>query len=407
MDDDGVRDLINEVARHGERIGIEAPSPGARKMNEAKRPVASRRPGRGVPGRRPFAHSAAIAWFVGIAALVVVAVVLVGVPSSKPSHSQADIVTTTTTPTPGASTTLPAPSAPSQSQTAIARAVAATDSAGNFDLSFLLTGGTGLDSSGMTGAGAADLDPIAMTLNHVAGATLSFGPDNAWEQLGPPGWQEYTIPAFSSYAEGLVGATAGALGTFSFCSPSGLFDLTQSSIGSSTEVGPATVDGQSTTEYAVSIDPASFLDAPGISSGESQAIQSAISVLGSSPISDDVYINAAGDIVRTVSSIDGASLQVDLSNFGNAGTVTLPPQQSQIDSSTTPPPPISNDCPVRGSGGPAVSGVTTTTEPVTQPPTTDTTIACSSYVSSSASSTTVITTIPPPSPTTSTTVGGN
>jgi hypothetical protein len=406
MDDDGVRDLINEVARHGERIGIEAPAPGARQMNEAKRPVASRRPGRGAPGRRPFAHSAAIAWFVGIAALVAAAVVLVGVPSSKPSHSQADIVTTTTTPAPGASTTLPAPSAPSQSQTAIARAVAETDSAGNFDLSFLLTGGTGMDlGDGMTGAGAADLDPIAMTLNHVVGATLSFGPDNAWEQLGPPGWQEYTIPAFSSYAEGVVGATAGALGTFSFCSPSGLFDLTQNSIGPTTEVGPASVDGQSTTEYAVLIDPASFLDAPGISSGEAQAIQSAISVLGSGSISDDVYINAAGDIVRTVSSIDGASLQVDLSNFGDAGTVTLPPQQSQIDSSTTPPGPINNDCPVRGSGGPAVSGVTTTTEPSTARSSTSTTIVCASYGGTVQTSQIVITTIPPPSSTTSTTAG--
>jgi hypothetical protein len=404
MDDDGVRDLINEVARHGERIGIDAPAPGARKMSEAKRLMSSRRVRSRAQGRRPFAHSAAIAWFVGIAAIVVVAVVLVGVPGSKPSHSQADIVTTTTTPRPGATTTLPAPSAPSQSQTALARAVAATDSAGNFDLSFSLTGGTGLGSSGVTGAGAADLDPIAMTLNHVIGATLSFGPDNAWEQLGPPGWQEYTIPAFSSYAEGVVGATAGALGTFSFCSPSGLFDLTQNSIGPTTEVGSTTVDGQSTTEYAVTIDPASFLDAPGITSGESQAIQSAISVLGSGPILDDVYINGADDIVRTVSSIDGASLQVDLSNFGDAGTVTLPPQQSQIDSSTTPPAPITNNCTDTGTGSSARSGVTSTTEPLGQAPSTTTTIVCASYGSTTETSQTVITTIPPASSTT-TTVG--
>jgi hypothetical protein len=276
--------------------------------------------------------------------------------------------------------------------------VAATDSTGNFDLSFLLTGGTGLDAAGLTGTGAADLDPIAMTLNHVAGATLSFDPDNAWQQIGGPSWQEYTIPAFSSYAEGVVGATAGALGTFSFCSPSGLFDLTQSSIGPTTEVGTATVDGQSTTEYAVTIDPASFLEAPGISSGESQAIQSAIGVLGSGSILDDVYIGSAGDIVRTVSSIDGASLQVDLSNFGDAGTLTQPPQQSQIDSSTTVPAPVNNVCPARGSGTTIASGVTSTTalEP-------STTIPCATY---GGSATTVPTTIPPSS-TTTTTVGGN
>ena len=119
-----------------------------------------------------------------------------------------------------------------------------------------------------------------MTLDNVAGADLAFGPDDAWEQLGAPGWQEYTIPAFGVYADGVVGDTAGALGTLAFCSPTGLFDLTENSIGPTTEVGTATVDGQSTTEYAVTIDPTSFLDAPGISAGESQAMHSAIDLLG-------------------------------------------------------------------------------------------------------------------------------
>ena len=247
--------------------------------------------------------------------------------------------------------------------------MATTDAAGNFDLSFVLTGGNGLASAGLTGSGAADLDPIAMTLKGVAGATLSFSPDNAWEQLGEPGWQEYTIPAFSAYAVGIVGTTAGALGTFSFCSPTGLFDLTQDSIGPSTEVGPATVDGQSTTEYQVTIDPSSFLEAPGITAGEVAAIQSAINLLTGSPITDDVYIDTAGDIVRTVSSADGASLQVDLSNFGGAGTVTLPPQQSQIDTSTSLPKPPTEYCSVRvtivGGADTGKASTTTTTSPVT------------------------------------------
>ena len=54
---------------------------------------------------------------------------------------------------------------------------------------------------------------------------------------------------------------------------------------------------------------------------------------------DDVYVDASGDIVRTVSIVDGASLRVDLSNFGDAGTVTLPPQQSNRILTTPPSPP--------------------------------------------------------------------
>lgn len=362
MDEDRIQGLIRDVAQHGESIGANMSGGDVRDRASgasSKGPSGPGRNRRGLTVLKPFGHAAAIAWFVGIAALVVAAVVLVGVPGPKHSRAQADTTTTTAPKFP--TTTMPPPT-PSRtpSQGALSRAIAATDSAGNFDLSFSLTGGTGLASDGLTGSGAADLDPIAMTLDKVAGATLAFGPDNAWEQLGEPE-QEYTIPAFATYADGVVGDTAGALGTFAFCSPTGLFDLSEASIGPTTEVGTATVDGQSTTEYAVAIDPTSFLDAPGISAGESQAMQSAISLLGDGSILDDVYVDTSGDIVRTVSNIDGVSLQVDLSNFGGAGTVTLPPQQSTIDSSTTLPgsPPSVRNCLSTSGSGQAVGGAVT------------------------------------------------
>jgi hypothetical protein len=370
MDEEQIRDLIKDVVTHGESIptNMSGSDLRARAGSNTDNPPNRRKVASGGGRKGPFGHAAAMAWFAGIAALVAAAIVLVGVPSAKHPISRSDATSTTST-TPKPSTTIVRPSV---SQSALGRAVATTDAAGNFDLSFVLTGGTGLASSGLTGSGAADLDPIAMTLNNVAGATLSFGPDNAWEQLGAPGWQEYTIPAFSAYAVGIVGTTAGALGTFAFCSPTGLFDLTQNSIGPTTEVGPATVDGQSTTEYQVSIDPSSFLDSPGITSGEAEAMQSAINLLPSGSITDDVYIDAADDIVRTVSSVDGASLQDDLSNFGGAGTVTLPPQQSQIDTSTSLDPPTeycSTD--VTGGGGAATGNEVTTTTTSPESSTTD------------------------------------
>jgi hypothetical protein len=383
MDEDRIQGLIRDVARHGESIGANTTGGDVRDRAasaSSKGPSGPGRNRRALTALKPFGHAAAIAWFVGIAALVVAAVVLVGVPGSKHSHAQADTTTTTTAPT-FPTTTMPPPApSPTPSQGALSRAVAATDSAGNFDLSFSLTGGTGLASDGLTGSGAADLDPIAMTLNKVAGATLAFGPDNAWEQLGEPE-QEYTIPAFAAYADGVVGDTAGALGTFAFCSPTGLFDLSEASIGPTTEVGTATVDGQPTTEYAVTIDPTSFLDAPGISAGESQAMQSAISLLGDSSILDDVYVDASGDIVRTVSNTDGVSLEVDLSNFGGAGTITLPPEQPTIDSRTTLPISSVRNCISTSDSGKAVSGAvtggavsTTTTIPPTSETTAETTM---------------------------------
>jgi hypothetical protein len=387
MDEEQIRDLIKEVVTHGEGIPMGMSGSDLRATSNTDGPPNRRKVTSGVVGKRPFGHAAAMAWFAGIAALVVAAVVLVGVPSSKHPSSRSDATSTTST-TPKPSTTIVKPSV---SQSALGRAVATTDAAGNFDLSFVLTGGSGLASGGMTGSGAADLDPIAMTLNHVAGATLSFSPDNAWEQLGPPGWQEYTIPAFSAYAVGVVGTTAGALGTFAFCSPTGLFDLTQNAIGPTTEVGPATADGQSTTEYQVTIDPSSFLGSPGITSGEAEAMQSAISLLPGGSITDDVYIDAAGDIVRTVSSVDGASLQVDLSNFGGAGTVTLPPQQAQIDSSTALPTPPTQYCSNRVMTGGAVIGREVTT--TTASPESSTTDPCISPSFKSSS----VTTLPPAS----------
>src|ERR1700722_5233387 len=136
MDEDRVRDLINDIARQGE--GIDVNASGADLRNSAMRtstkdPSPSPLDRRGLTVLRPFGHAAAIAWLVGIAALVVATVVLVGVPSTKHSNSQAD--STTTTPRKPTSTTGPrtTPTGQSASQGALSRAVAATDATGNFD----------------------------------------------------------------------------------------------------------------------------------------------------------------------------------------------------------------------------------------------------------------------------------
>jgi hypothetical protein len=338
MNDEHVRELIAEVAESGRRISLPVSAPELRagapdllsrvaKMPEPPRHNAARSKWRGRLGL-----VAAFAALLVVAVPITVAVALVAFPTST-SHKDAATVTTVHR----KNAVAPRPNQRSSAQIAVGQALAATQSVSNFDLTFVLSGGSGLGENGVTGQGAVQLSPTyAMTLKNVLGADLAFGPNNAWEDLGSTQWNEYTLPAFGSYASGVIGSDAGALGTLVLSGPTGLLDLSGNEIGPTTEIDSGViVDGESTTEYQVSIDPTSLVDAPGITSGEQQAIQNALLTLGSGPIIDDVYVDSSGYIVRTVSDEATASLQVNLTNFGNAGTVTLPGERPDIDSLVT------------------------------------------------------------------------
>ncbi len=336
MDDDQVVDMIREVSRHGERIGMHLTGAELRSgsPSSGSGPGRSRELRRVSKGWRRFGRLAAVAALVLVATPVVAAIVFVALPLSNHQGSKNALGSTTTQPNESTTTTSPPPSGgQSPSQAAVARAVGATDGSGNFDLSFILSSVDGTDgTTGVTGTGAVDLTPtIAMNLNNVMGVDLWYDPNNAWELFnGQNDYTEFTLAGFSEYAEGVVGNLEGALGTFGFCSPTGLFDLSENSIGPTTETGPATVDGIATTEYQVSVDPSSFLDAPNVTSAEQAAIRDAITILGSGSVTDDIYVDAQGDVVRSLSTMDSVSLQVDLSNFGTAGTVTMPAPQTTI-----------------------------------------------------------------------------
>jgi hypothetical protein len=383
MDDDQVVDMIREVSRHGERIGMPMTGADVRCGSPSSASAAGhpRELRRVSAGWRRFGRIAAVAALVLVATPVVAAIVFVAMPLSNHQVSK-NAAASTSLPSNSTTTTSPEPSGgTTPSQAAVARAIGATDASGNFDLSFVLSsageaGDAGGTTTGVTGNGAVDLTPsIAMNLNNVIGVDLWYDGENAWELFGGQNnYTEFTLPAFSEYAEGTVGNLEGALGTFGFCSPTGLFDLSENSIGPTTEVGPATVDGIATTEYQVSVDPSSFLTAPNVTSAERAAIQDAITVLGSGPVTDDLYVDSQGDVVRTVSAMDGATLQVDLSNFGNAGTVTMPEPQSSI---TQPrwgvgtPDPTPPSTPITYTGLKGTSGtVTSTTVPYMQTTTT-------------------------------------
>jgi hypothetical protein len=363
MDDDRIVDMIREVSRQGERIGMDVTAAELRSGSPTSRGGAggSREVRPVSRGWRRFGRVAAVAALVLVATPVVAAIVYVALPlSNHPGTNNADGSTTlphgVSTTMPGSTTSTSPSGGQSSEQAAVARTVGAPDASGNFDLSFILTNAGGAaGTADVTGTGTVDLSPtIAMNLNNVMDVDLWFDRNNAWELFnGSTNYSEYTLAGFSEYAEGVVGNLEGALGTFGFCSPTGLFDLSENSIGPTTEVGPATVDGIAATEYQVTIDPSSFLEAPNVTSAEQAAIQDAITILGSGPVTDDIYVDAQGDVVRSLSTTDDVSLQVDLSNFGTAGTVTFPPPQTQIDQArwgvgTSHPNPVTN---VGGSQG--------------------------------------------------------
>ena len=142
-------------------------------------------------------------------------------------------------------------------------------------------------------------------------------------------------------------------------SPSGYLDLESQSVTGAAQDGTGTVDGVQVTYYRVAVDPSKLVDAPGMSADEISTVNAAVGVLhqeGYTGTEARVALDAAG-YIRQVTSVasfaDGGTVTLasTFSNFGCAGTVTMPGEP------TAPPPPA--DC-----TSPVPSTTTTTAPPV-------------------------------------------
>jgi hypothetical protein len=270
-------------------------------------------------------------------------------------------------------------------------------------------------STSVQGSGTINTNPMAMaasaaiSTNGVSGLQVGVrvDPTTVWEvgyadngltpDANDAGGND--LPGFAGLVEGTLGPREGAVAMMGMASPTGYLDLVQPAVTGATEVGAATVDGVAVTQYQLAIDPGSLATAPGTSSEEQNAINSAIQTLSSQgyrTISDLVSIDASGFIRESASTVtfaDGGTVTLDahFSNFGCAGTVLMPGQGSL----STPP----SGC-VSADTGAAPTTSTTTTTTTTEPnPTTPTTITPAMPVSPS----TTTSSSTPSGPTTTTT----
>jgi hypothetical protein len=249
----------------------------------------------------------------------------------------------------------------SPSVKALDGAIAKTLSVSNYDLTFSLseTGDSGA-SGGRTpaaqGYGVADLDPQALSASTTPGCvsavSLRVDGSDVWDVYeasdpsGPPGeisgWTMSSLLGFQSSVDICLGNELGALATIGMCSPSGQLVVSAQAIATATPVGTVTVNGESAEEYQVGIDPAGFLEQPNSTEAENEALQGAVTEIGTNPMTATVDVDSAGYIVEmdlSVAYADGvtATHSIVLSNFDNAGTIGLPPVQATPPTMSGPP----------------------------------------------------------------------
>ncbi len=209
-------------------------------------------------------------------------------------------------------------------------------------------GSTSGSSDAATGTGLANLDPQALSVNVAVGCsgvrqvTVRVDGNHAWmiiggssDPSGPPSsagrqWAMYDLVSYQGTVDLCFGPELGALATIGMASPEGQLALSQQAIAGATPAGTITVNGEPATEYQVEIDPAGFLQQANSTPAEDQAIAGALRVIGNSPVEATVAVDGDGYIVEMVLSVDypdgvTATHTIELSNFGSAGTIQLPP----------------------------------------------------------------------------------
>jgi len=257
-----------------------------------------------------------------------------------------------------------------------------------------------------SGQGVINVDPKAMvaTASVAGGVTVRVDSDGVWEYVGTdagtapgPGMgggfgDGGALSEFASIVESTLGNREGAVSMLGLASPVGYLNLDRSDVTGAAQVSTGTVGGAPVTEYQVSEDPSHLVRAADVTPDQVTTIQDAVGVLdqeGYTGTMVTVAVDANG-YIREATSVtsfgDGGTvtLQVDLSNFGCAGTVLMPGQPGNA---AAPPNCVSPD---------AANGSTTTSSPTTS--NTPTTVQQGTTATTAPTSS--ATTAPPSAPTT-------
>ena len=125
--------------------------------------------------------------------------------------------------------------------------------------------------------------------------------------------------------------SAGALGGFQGGDPTKVLDLLQKLTGTVSQVGPAQVDGVSTTHYRATVN----LAGPSSGTGTSQIGQGFAKLFGFGAVPVDVWVDSAGRARRVEVTISLLGITAvageDLGDFGAPVVVTAPPASQVAD----------------------------------------------------------------------------
>lgn len=230
----------------------------------------------------------------------------------------------------------------------VVKAISQTDAVSSYEwVASANQSGTGTQVA-ITSTGTASLDPLAIeemtTGSPVGDVAIRMDSTDVWyAETGT----STTIPAataagwdgpdpfadFMSLAGSYVGEQLKAIMTFGTASPAGEIAIAEQAVAGATPSGSVTVDGQPAEQYDVQISTAGFLHQPGLTSGEREALEAAVSELDDLPLQATVDVSSAGYVVQvayTVTLSGGATVssQRTYSDFNAAVSVAMPPAPS-------------------------------------------------------------------------------
>ncbi len=238
---------------------------------------------------------------------------------------------------------------------AVTSALGHTLSSGSFDVTYEFgrASSTGSPVSFLlTGNAIVRLDPVEESIYAGGGAdtSLRVSGTTAYVALGrgipttapcpcPPSsqtmqsynssWTPYTLMQLYILVVGYLGIHMGSLAMMDIASPSGMLDLANQEITSSTVIGHKVVDGIQTTEYAITVNPSDLLDMSGITQAEKQVAQVSFCLANQPQVPAHVYVDSNGYIREVSDKMSNSSggqyhSYIYLSNFGTNQTVVMP-----------------------------------------------------------------------------------
>jgi hypothetical protein len=402
-DEDVLRRALRDAAEHLPALDTR-PEPTPRRATNAPR------------WRRPLVA--------GLAVLLVIALVPIGVALLDEDHDRRHGDDTVVVDTDG--------------QQQVLQALAATVGSGSYDLEFTfhIESGAeqyvpcsqagdpadiaaGISSCGgpfpqvpdndLHGHGTVNTSPYAMTVftEFLGGITLYVNDSTVWE-FGGAGYGTSaaqpdaaasgpgsSLSGFAGLVEGTLGPGQGAQTMISLASNSGYLGLESEMVtGATTDGAGALDDGTHVTYYRLDVDLARMADAPALSAEQRQAITDALGVLesvGYSGTDERIGVDDAGfirEVVAKTSFADGSSMTRHsfFSNFGCAKRVTMPNEPAvDAPAGTCPPtgPPVTT-APVASTSSTTPLPSTTSAPSTTTAPQPTTTTASVSTTTTSA-----------------------